>query len=90
MMALTGSYLGFLIGTILVIFYLQKSHPDTSYQVIGLSVLEKKFKINFQDGGHLEFSIRKILTVFQSLQYCLTSLVNWPFSSGEEVQNRFS
>ena len=46
-------YLGFPIGTILAI--LSTSHPDASYQIlesIGLSVQEKKRKIDFHDVGH--------------------------------------
>ena len=45
------------------------SHPDASYQVfksIGLLVQKKKRKIDFQDGshgGHLGFSIRRILAI---------------------------
>ena len=35
------------------------------YEVkIGLSVQEKKRKIDFQDGGHLGFPIGKILAIF--------------------------
>ena len=42
------------------------SHPDASYQVksIGLSVQEK-WKIDFQDGRHLGFSIETILAIFE-------------------------
>ena len=39
----------------------------TSFESVGLSVQEKKFKINFQDGGHgghLGFTIRTILCNF--------------------------
>ena len=63
---------------------------------MGLSIQEKKFKIDFQDGncgGHLVFPIRKILAIFD-LQVTSMSLtkfqVNWPFGSGEEANNRFS
>ena len=40
--------------------------PDyqTSSESIGLSVQEKKFNIDFQDGGHLAFRIRIILAIF--------------------------
>ena len=50
-------------------------------------------KTDFQDGGHLEFSIRLILAIFD-LQFTLmipTKLqVNYLFASGEEVKNGFS
>ena len=40
--------------------------PDnqTSFESIGLLVQEKKFNIDFQDGGHLGFPIRMIFAVF--------------------------
>ena len=40
--------------------------PDyqTSIESIGLLVQEKKFNIDFQDGGHLRFPIRIILATF--------------------------
>ena len=62
---------------------------------MGLSIQEKKRKIDFQDGncgGHLVFSIRMILAIFylQLTSMILTKFqVNWPFGSGEEGQNRF-
>ena len=39
--------------------------PDyqTSFQSIGLLV-QKKFSLDFQDSGHLEFQIRMILATF--------------------------
>ena len=63
-----------------------------SLESIGLLVQEKKRKIDFQDGGHIEFQISTILAIFD-LQ--VTSMlpsklgVNWPFGSGE-VKNKFS
>ena len=33
---------------------------QTSFESIGLSVQEKKFSIDFQDGDHLGFSLRMI------------------------------
>ena len=63
---------------------------------IGLSVQEKKRKIDFQDGchgGHLGFPITTILATFDlQITPMLPSNfgVNWPFSSGEEAKNRFS
>ena len=62
-------------------------------QSIGLSVQEKKRKIDFQDGGHLGFPIGLILAVFDlQVTPMLPSKfgVNWPFGSGEEAKNRFS
>ena len=62
----------------------------------GLSVQEKKRRIDFQDGGHgghLGFPIGTILAIFD-LQVTLMVPskfgVNWPFGSGEEAKNRFS
>ena len=59
---------------------------------IGLSVQEKKRKIDFQDGGHLGFLINTILASFDlQVTPMLPSKfgVNWPFGSGEEAKNRF-
>ena len=63
---------------------------------IGLTVQEKKQKIDFQDGGHgghLGFLIGTILAIFDlQVTPMLPSKfgVNWPFGSGEEAKNRFS
>ena len=67
-----------------------------SLESIGLSVQEKKRKIDFQDGchgGHLGFPISMILAIFDlQVTPMLPSKfgVNWPFGSGEEAKNRFS
>ena len=64
-----------------------------SLESIGLSVQEKKRKIDFQDGGHLGFLISMILAIFdlQVTPMLLSKFgVNWPFRSGEEAKNRFS
>ena len=66
------------------------------FESIAPLVQEKKFKIDFQDGGHghhLGFPIEKILAIFdlQVTQMLPTKFrVNWPYGSGEEVKNRFS
>ena len=58
---------------------------------IGLSIQEKKQKIDFQDGchgGHLRFPISTILAIFDlQVTLMLPSKfgVNWPFDSGEEA-----
>ena len=63
---------------------------------VGLSVQEKKFKIDFKmvgNGRRLGFEIRTISAVFVLLVAPIfpTKLrVNWPFGSGDEVQNKFS
>ena len=68
--------------------------PDYQISLSQLAFrVQKKFNIDFQDGGHLGFPIRTILATFD-LQ--VTSIlprkfrVNFPFGSGEKVQNRFS
>ena len=67
-----------------------------SFKSNGLSVQEKKRKIDFQDGchgGHLEFLIGTILAIFDlhvTLMLPTYFKVNKPFCSGEEVKNRFS
>ena len=71
--------------------------PDfkTSFKSIGLLVQEK-FIIDFQDSGHgsqLGFPVRMILATFdlQTISILPTKIrVSWPFSPGEEVQNKFS
>ena len=65
-----------------------------SLESIGLSVQEKKQKIDFQDGchgGHLGFLIGMILAIFDlQVTQMLPSKFggNWPF--GSEAKNRFS
>ena len=67
-----------------------------SLESTGLSVQEKKRKIDFQDGGqrgHLGFLIGRILAIFDlhvTLMVPSKFGVNWPFGSGEEAKNRFS
>ena len=49
-------------------------------------------KIDFQDGGHLEFPIGTILDIFDlQVTLMLPSKfgVNWPFGSGEEAKIDF-
>ena len=65
-------------------------------EATGLSVQEKKRKIDFQDGGHgghLGFPIGTSLAIFDlQVTPMLPSKfgVNWTFCSGEEAKNRFS
>ena len=68
-----------------------------SLEATGLSVQEKKRKIDFQHSGHLGFPIGTILAIFDlQVTLMLPSKifkigVNWPdFGSGEEAKNRFS
>ena len=67
-----------------------------SLESIGLSVKEKKQKIDFQDGcygSHLGFPIGTILAIFdlQVTPMLPTRFgVNWLLGSGEEAKNRFS
>ena len=61
-----------------------------SFKSTGLSVQEKKRKLDFQDsshGGHLGFPIGTILAIFD-LQVTKIQ-VSWHFGSGKEVKNRF-
>ena len=68
-------------------------HFLPSFKSTGLSVLEKKFKIDFQDGGHYRFWI---LTTLALLIYRTSGPifpskfgVSWPFGL-REVQNSFN
>ena len=68
--------------------------PDyqTSFESVGISVREKKFNIDFQDGGHIGFPIRTNLAIFDLhvTQILLTMFrVNCPFVSGEDMQDIF-
>ena len=80
---------------ILVIFDLQVT-LILPIESIDLSIQEKKFKTDFQDGGsggHFGFPIRTILAIsdLQVFQIIPTKFqVNWHFGSREEVQNWFS
>ena len=88
-----GCHLGFPIGTILAIFIYKSPRSFLpSVKSIGLSVQEKKWKIDFQDGDQLLFSTQTILATFdlQVTPMLPTKFqVNWP-SSSEETKNKFS
>ena len=62
---------------------------------MGLSIQEKKFKIDFEDGnlgGHLVFPIRRIFSNFDlqiTLMIFTLFQVNWLFTSGEEAKIDF-
>ena len=90
---LNGGQLGFTIGTILAIFDLRVT---PSFESTGLSVQEKRRKMDFQDGchgGHLGYPTGTILAIFylQVTPMSPTKFgVNWPFSAGEEAKYRFS
>ena len=66
------------------------------FKSVGLSVQEKKQKIDFQDDclcGHLGFPIGTVLATSNlqiSPMLSAKFQVNWPFDSGEEAKNRFS
>ena len=93
-----GSHLGFPIRIILATVDLQvTSILPMNFESITLSVQEKKFKTDFQDGRHgrnLGFPIATIWAFFFYLQVTPmlpTKLrVNMHFSSEEEGKNRFS
>ena len=87
-----------MISTILAIF--DVIHVTlcflASLESIGLSVQEKKQKIDFQDGchgSHLGLPIGTILAIFYlQVTPMLPTMfgVNWLLGSGEEAKNRFS
>ena len=87
-----GSHVGFPIRMILATVDLQVYLIlPMNFESIALSVQEKKFKTDFQDGRHgrnLGFPIATILQVTPMLPTKFR--VNWPFSSEEEGKNRFS
>ena len=68
----------------------------TEFPVNWLLGLGEEAKKDFQDGhhgSHLGFSISRILAIFDLQVTLILSTkfgVNWPFSSGNEVKNRFS
>ena len=83
-----NGHFGFLIRTILALFYLQVTLMLTSkffFESTGLSVQEKKQKKDFQDGGHLGFLIGTILAVFYlQVTPMLPTKFQLAFCSGEE------
>ena len=92
-----GSHLVFPIRMILATVNLQvTSILPMNYESTALSVQEKKFKTDFQDGHHgrnLGFPIATIRAIFylQVTPMLTTNFqVNMPFSSEEEGKNRFS
>ena len=68
----------------------------TKFQVIGLSVQEKKRKIDFQEGRHGGYLGYPSGTIFTILDLQATPMpptklqVNLLFGSGGEAKNRFS
>ena len=80
--------LPFLIGTILQLL-IYRSPLYTSYRVsTGIWFQEKNFKNqNYSQGGHLGFPL---FLFYVTLILSFQLLVNWPFDSGIESQNRFS
>ena len=64
-----------------------------SFKSIGLSVQEKKRKMNFRHGGHLWFPIGTILAIFDLPVTPILPTkprVDWPFGSGEKSKNTLS
>ena len=85
--------LEFTIGMILAIFDLPPQCLLPSFESTGLSVQEKKRKIDFQDGGHLGFPIGMILAIFDlqvTLMLPTKFRVNWLLGLEEEAKNRFT
>ena len=83
----------------LLVFLIYKSSWYSflpSFKSVGLSVQEKKRKIDFQDGcqgSQFGLTIRTILAIFDlqdSPMLPTRFQVNRPFGSGEEAKNKFS
>ena len=86
--------LDFPLGQFLL-FFIYKSPKSVlpRFESIGLSVQEKKGKIDFQNGrhgGHLGFWILAIFDLQDTPTLPTKFQVNWPFGSGKEAKNRFS
>ena len=64
----------------------------SSFQSTGLSVQQKKRKINFQDSGPLWFDRNRLAIFDLQVAPILPTKIraNWLFGSGEEAPNRFS
>ena len=73
----------------------KKSHPQcllSTFESTGISVQQKKRKIDFQDDSHLGFPIGMIIAIFDlqvTLMLPTKFRVNWLLGL-EEVKNRFS
>ena len=90
-----GGHLEFFIKTILAIFMIYKSlwYFLPGFEQIGLFGQKTKFKTDFQDRGHLLFPIEMILAIFDlkiTLILPTKFWVNRLFSSGREIQDKFS
>ena len=87
-----GGNLGFLIGMILALFNLHVAPIlPTKLESIGLSVQEKKYKTDFQDGNHLGFPIGMILPIFfiyKSPRYVLLSFKSFGFLGQENMSKQ--
>ena len=71
----------------------QKNDLKYDHYFLSTSDPEKNGKIDFQDGGHLGYSIGTTLASFYlqvTLMLPTEFQVNWPLSSGGEAKNRFS
>ena len=92
-----GSHLRFPIRMILATVDLQvTSILPMNFESIALSVQEKKFKTDFQDGRH-SLNLGLLIATISAIFYLQVTLmlptkfrVDWPFSSEEEGKNRFS
>ena len=66
-------------------YFLSTSHPLCflqSFKSVGLSVQEKQqFTTDYEDGGHLGFSIRTILALQVTPMLPTKFQVSWPFNS---------
>ena len=71
-------------------------YNQSNFELIGRSVQEEKFNINFQDGSHGDHLGFPIRTTLATSELQVTSVlpmefrVCWPLGSGEKVQKRFS
>ena len=77
-------------------YFFRLSQSDISYQISSQFAFrhrKNKLKIDVQDGGYTGLLIETIFAIFDvqvALILHIKFIVNWPFCSGKEVQNRLS
>ena len=58
-------------------------------ELVGLSVQEKKFNIDFQDGGYPGHLVTILVTFLSTCHLDTSNGVNWPFLFRRKVQIDF-